>query len=78
MASHAPGNSNKLTGSGFPARGTVTGLPELLTIGEVAEATRLSPKTIRRRCADNTLKWHRVGPKMLRIERDSILQLLGN
>jgi excisionase family DNA binding protein len=62
--STAPGRSNKLS---------ATGLPALLSIAQVAEATGLSDKTIRRRIDDGTFKAHRIGPRILRIERDSIL-----
>jgi excisionase family DNA binding protein len=64
----APGRSNKLS---------ATGLPALLSIAQVAEATGLSDKTIRRRIADKTFIAHRIGPRILRIERDSVLALLG-
>lgn len=47
MSTQAPGGSNKLHAS--------TGLPALLTISQVAEATGQSTKTIRRRIADGTL-----------------------
>lgn len=86
-ASHTSGSSNKLRKAAesctnllgvSTALPTPTGLPELLTIAEVAAATKLSPKTIRRRCADSTLRWRRVGPRVIRIERDSIGALLGN
>ena len=58
-------------------RTTPTGLPELLTIEQVADATGMCQRTIRRRIADNTLRAHRVGPRMIRIERDSIMALLA-
>jgi excisionase family DNA binding protein len=64
----APGRSNKLS---------ATGLPALLSIAQLAEATGLSDKTIRRRIADKTLTAHRIGPRLIRIERDSVLELLG-
>jgi excisionase family DNA binding protein len=54
-----------------------TGLPALLSIAQVADATGLSPKTIRRRISDSTLVAHRIGPRLIRIERDSVLALLG-
>jgi excisionase family DNA binding protein len=55
---------------------TPAGLPTLLTIAQVADATGFSPKTIRRRVSDGTLRAHRIGPRMIRIERDSVLGLL--
>jgi excisionase family DNA binding protein len=63
----SPGKSNKLQHAGLPA---------LLSIEQVADATRMSPKTIRRRVADGTLKAHRIGPRLIPIERDSVLALL--
>jgi excisionase family DNA binding protein len=67
----SPGRSNKL-------HTTPTGLPALLTIAQVADATDLSTKTIRRRVADGTLLAHRIGPRCIRIERDSVLALLAS
>ena len=64
-----PDRSNKL-------HNTPTGLPALLTITQVAEATGFSTKTIRRRIEDGTLPAHRIGPRCIRIQRDHILALL--
>lgn len=64
-AINAPGRSNKLH------------LPALLSIAQVADATGLSTKTIRRRVEDGTLRAHRVGPRVIRIEADSVFALLG-
>lgn len=62
-----PGRSNKLHG-----------LPALLSIPQVAEATGFSTKTIRRWIEDGTLGGaHRIGKRHIRIERDSVLALLG-
>jgi excisionase family DNA binding protein len=69
MNTKAPGRSNK-------SHATPTGLPALLTIGQVADATGLCDKTIRRRIADGTLRGVRIGPRMIRIERDSVLAIL--
>jgi excisionase family DNA binding protein len=69
MNTTTPGRSNKL-------HATTTGLPALLTINQVAEATGLCGKTIRRRVADGTFRAVRIGPRMIRIERDSVLDLL--
>ena len=66
MTKFAPGRSN-----------AATGLPALLSIAQVAEATGLSDKTIRRHIADETFIAHRIGSRILRIERDSVLALLG-
>jgi len=65
-----PGRSKKL--HHVPA-----GLPSLLSIGQVADATGLSTKTIRRRVSDGTLLAHRIGPRCIRIERDSVLALFA-
>ncbi|MCA2248829.1 helix-turn-helix domain-containing protein [Mycobacterium intracellulare] len=65
----APGRSNKLAAN-------AVGLPALLTINQVADATGLSTKTIRRRVADGTLRGVRIGPRAIRIERDSLADLL--
>lgn len=54
-----------------------TGLPALLTIEQVADAVGLSHKSIRRRISDGTLKAHRIGPRCIRVERDSVLALLS-
>jgi excisionase family DNA binding protein len=51
---------------------TPTGLPALLSIEQVADATNLSTKTVRRRVADGTLKAHRIGARIIRIERESV------
>jgi excisionase family DNA binding protein len=69
MTYSGPGRSNKL-------HNAPTGLPTLLTIGQVADATGLSAKTIRRRVSDGTLLAHRIGPRCIRIELGSVLQLL--
>jgi excisionase family DNA binding protein len=70
MATQGPGRGNKL-------HATPTGLPPLLTISAVAQATGFSQKTIRRRVADRTLCTVRIGPRVIRIERDSVLELLS-
>jgi excisionase family DNA binding protein len=69
MTRATPGRSNKLHAS--------TGLPALLTIDQVAVATGFSNKTIRRRVSDGTLLAHRIGPRAIRIERDSVLALFA-
>ncbi|MBZ4622121.1 helix-turn-helix domain-containing protein [Mycobacterium avium subsp. hominissuis] len=51
-------------------------MPELLTMKQVAEATGTSVWTVRRRIADGTLIAHRVGPRQIRIERDSVTRIL--
>jgi excisionase family DNA binding protein len=67
---NTPGRSNKL-------HANPTGLPALLSIAQVADATGLSTRTIRRRISDESLRAHRIGPRTIRIERDSVLALLG-
>lgn len=69
-ATQSPGRSKKLHGNS-------SGLPAMLTMGEVAEATGMSTATIRRRIADGTLTAHRIGPRHIRVERDSVTRLLG-
>ncbi|GAB4689706.1 helix-turn-helix domain-containing protein [Mycobacterium avium] len=69
QSTRAPGRSNKFTAA-------ETGLPALLTIEQVAEATKLSTATIRRYCASGLLKSHRLGKRVLRIEADSVGALL--
>jgi excisionase family DNA binding protein len=68
---NTPGRSNKLNH-------VSTGLPSLLSIEQVADATGLSTKTIRRRVSDGTFLAHRIGPRCIRIERDSVLALLSS
>jgi excisionase family DNA binding protein len=50
-----------------------TGVPALLSPKQVAELTGLSDRTIRRRIHDGTFRAHRIGPRIIRIERDSVL-----
>jgi len=70
MKATTPGRSNKLHAS-------TTGLPQVLTIDQVADVTGLSTKTIRRYISAGTLTAHRIGPKMIRIVRDSVLALFA-
>jgi excisionase family DNA binding protein len=55
---------------------TPTGLPPLLTIEEVAQATKLSTKTIRRLCSENVLIAYQLG-RSIRIRKDSVAALLA-
>jgi excisionase family DNA binding protein len=55
---------------------TLTGLPALLSLQEAAQATGLSEKTIRRYLKLGTIIGHRVGPRLIRIERESVLALV--
>ena len=50
-------------------------LPELLTIQQAAVAFKTCDKTIRRRIADGSLLAYRVGPRAIRVDRDSLLAL---
>jgi excisionase family DNA binding protein len=70
--SSTPGRSNKRH-----ANGNAAGLPLLLSLAQVAEVTNLSQKTISRRIQDGTLRAKRLGPRTLRVERDSVLEWLG-
>jgi excisionase family DNA binding protein len=67
-----PGRSNKRHGNNNAA-----GLPLFLSLAQVAEATGLSEKTISRRVHDGTLRATRLGPRVLRIERASVVAWLG-
>ncbi|MEE2855645.1 MAG: helix-turn-helix domain-containing protein [Actinomycetota bacterium] len=67
MSTKSPGRSNKLHTA------STTGLPALLSKKQVAEATGLCERTVDRRIADGTFKAHRIGPRIIRIERDSVL-----
>jgi excisionase family DNA binding protein len=53
------------------------GLPLFLSKADVAKATGFSERTIDRRIDDGTLKATRLGPRSIRIERDSVLAWLG-
>lgn len=50
-------------------------LPAKVTIQRAAEYLHTSDKTIRRRIADGSLKASRVGPRLIRIDRESLLKL---
>jgi excisionase family DNA binding protein len=52
-------------------------LPLCLSAPQVAEITGLSEKTINRRIHDGSLPAKRLGPRVLRIHRDSLLAWLG-
>lgn len=45
------------------------------TIQQASEHTQLSPQTIRRRIADGTLIAMRFGPRLIRIDPESLAQL---
>lgn len=46
-----------------------------LTIRQSAEAYGLSEKTIRRRISDGTLDASRIGPRLIRVSRESLEKL---
>ncbi|MDO2354675.1 helix-turn-helix domain-containing protein [Mycobacterium avium subsp. hominissuis] len=47
-------------------------------MGEAADISRLSVATLRRRISEGALAAHRVGPRVLRVDRDSLLALIGS
>jgi excisionase family DNA binding protein len=51
------------------------GLPPQPTIKQTAEFFGADPKTIRRWIAQGRLTAYRVGPRLIRVDRDSILKL---
>lgn len=52
-------------------------LPQRVPIKRCATEAHCSERTIRRYIAEGRLKAVRVGPRMLRVDRDSLLALLG-
>ena len=50
-------------------------LPPLLKIQQAADAVGMSYPTIRRRIAEGTLLAFRVGPREIRVDRDSLIKL---
>lgn len=50
-------------------------LPAKVSIQRAAEHLGVDPKTIRRRIADGKLLAYRVGPRLIRVDRDSLLAL---
>jgi excisionase family DNA binding protein len=58
--------------SAFPE---LEALPPLLRIRQAADAVGMSYNTIRRRITDGSLVAYRVGPKEIRVDRDSLLKL---
>jgi excisionase family DNA binding protein len=49
-----------------------------MTINEAAALTELCDRTIRRRIQDGALKARRIGPRAIRIERESFLAWLNS
>jgi excisionase family DNA binding protein len=52
-----------------------TGLPPQPTIKQTAEFFGVDDKTIRRWIAQGRLTAYRIGPRLIRIDRESILKL---
>ncbi|MBX7134879.1 MAG: helix-turn-helix domain-containing protein [Fimbriimonadaceae bacterium] len=52
-----------------------TSLPQRMTIRQAAESKNLSTKTIRRYISSGRLTAYRVGPRAIRVDRDSLLAL---
>lgn len=59
-------NTNTYKGAGLPAQPTIKQTAEFFGVDE---------KTIRRWIAQGRLTAYRVGPRLIRVERDSILML---
>lgn len=51
------------------------GLPPNPTIGQTAEHFGVDVKTIRRWIAQGRLSAYRVGPRLIRVDRESIIKL---
>lgn len=52
-----------------------TVLPEKPTIAQAADYANVDPKTIRRWIAQGRIKAHRFGPRLIRVDRESLLEL---
>ncbi|MCT9000795.1 helix-turn-helix transcriptional regulator [Microbacterium memoriense] len=52
---------------------STTPAPEWLTLRDTAERLSISEKSVRRWIADGRLKAVRIGPRLLRVDADSIL-----
>lgn len=50
-------------------------LPARPTIAQAAEFLNVHPRTVRRYIADGRLRAVRVGPRLLRVERKSLIKL---
>jgi excisionase family DNA binding protein len=52
-----------------------TGLPPRPTIKQAAEFHQVDEKTIRRWIQQGHIRAHRVGPRLLRLDRDSVINV---
>ncbi len=67
-----------MTPAELPARVFADGTPPLparATIKQAAAWAGVDEKTIRRYIASGRLKAYRVGPRLIRVDRDSLLKL---
>jgi len=48
----------------------------MMSISETAEHLGVCPKTVRRWIAEGRLKAVRLGPRLIRVDRDSIMALM--
>jgi excisionase family DNA binding protein len=53
----------------------VEALPTRPTIKQSAEALQVSDKTMRRYIRDGRVKAYRLGPRLVRVDRESLLKL---
>ena len=52
-------------------------LPPLLTIDEAAAILRIAPVTARRMAREGIIKAGKIGPKIWRVDRDSLREYMG-
>jgi excisionase family DNA binding protein len=52
-------------------------VPSWCTIEQAARILNMSEQTVRRRITDGTLTAHRVGPRLIRIDKASLVNLGG-
>ncbi|PRI16816.1 helix-turn-helix domain-containing protein [Mycobacterium shigaense] len=50
-------------------------MPSRPTIAQVAEYLNVDPKTVRRYLSSGRLRGWRTGPRLIRIDRESVLRL---
>jgi excisionase family DNA binding protein len=58
------------------ARSATRAARHLVSIGQAAELTAVSTKTIRRRIADGSLTAYRMGPRLIRVDLAELDALL--